>query len=141
MVDASPRTNTDWWPMLTDPLRRFGTQVADFFTPASDAAKTDEAYHIEVELPGVKEGDISVELHGDTLTVKGEKRAEREEKGKSWFFSERTYGSFQRSFRLPPDVDQSKVEAHSEDGVLKLSLPKTASNENATRKINVKKAG
>ena len=99
MVERSPHSHSEWWPHLSDPLRRFGSKVAEFFTPASDAAATDDAYVVEVELPGVKEEDINIELHGNVVSVKGEKRSSHEEKGKTYYFSERSYGAFQRAFQ------------------------------------------
>lgn len=138
MVERNP-THADWWPHIADPLRHFGSRVAEFFSPASDAAATDDAYVLEIELPGVTEDDISIELHGNVLTLKGEKRSSREEKGKTFFFSERTYGAFQRAFRLPADVDAGAIEAHAEDGVLRIRLPKRASDKGTARTIPVTK--
>jgi HSP20 family molecular chaperone IbpA len=86
MVEASPHTNADWWPNIADPLRRFGAKVSEYFTPASDAATTDDAYIVEVELPGVKDEDISVQMHGNMLIVKGNKHSSHEEKDKTYHF-------------------------------------------------------
>ncbi len=139
MVEASPHTNADWWPNFVDPLRRFGARISEYFTPASDAATTDEAYVVEVELPGVKEEDISVQLHGNMLIVKGNKHSSHEEKNKTYYFSERTYGAFQRTFRLPSDVDDSGIEAVAADGVLTLRIPKRKEVETAKRTIQIQK--
>ncbi|MBT5264680.1 MAG: Hsp20/alpha crystallin family protein [Rhodospirillaceae bacterium] len=139
MVERSPHSHSEWWPHLSDPLRRFGSKVAEFFTPASDAAATDDAYVVEVELPGVKEEDINIELHGNVVSVKGEKRSSHEEKGKTYYFSERSYGAFQRAFRLPPDVDESRIEARAEDGILSLRMPKKTEADPPKRAIKVQK--
>ncbi len=139
MVEVSPHTNADWWPNIVDPLRRFGAKVSEYFTPASDAAATDDAYVVEVELPGVKEEDISVQLHGNMLIVKGNKHSSHEEKDKTYYFSERTYGAFQRTFRLPADVDDSRIEAVAADGVLTLRVPKLKEVETAKRTIHIQK--
>ncbi len=139
MVEASPQPHSDWMPGLADPLRKLGAKVADFFSPASDAAATDDAYIVEVELPGVKEDDITIEQHNHTLTVKGQKHSSREEKGKSYYFSERTYGAFQRTFRLPSDVDENAIVASIEDGVLTLRLPKHKEAEATKRTIAIQK--
>jgi HSP20 family protein len=139
MVEASPHTNADWWPNIADPLRRFGAKVSEYFAPASDAAATDDAYVVEVELPGVKEEDISVQLHDNMLIVKGNKHSSHEEKGKTYYFSERTYGAFQRTFRLPSDVDDSSIEAVAADGVLTLRIPKRKEVETAKRTIQIQK--
>ena len=139
MVERSSHTNTDWWPNIVDPLRRFGAKVSEYFSPASDAAATGDAYVVEVELPGVKEEDISVELHGNMLIVKGNKHSSREEKDKTYYFSERTYGAFQRSFRLPSDIDDSSIEAVAAEGVLTLRIPKLKEAITAKRRIKIQK--
>lgn len=106
--------------------------------PSTDIREGEKDYAITVELPGVEEKDVSVEIGDDMLTVKGEKKSERTEKDKNYHLSERTYGSFERSFRLPTDVDAGKVNASFAKGVLNISLPKQASAKPKTRKINVK---
>jgi HSP20 family protein len=107
-------------------------------SPAVDVSEDDKAYRITAELPGMSEKDIDVSLSGDTLTIKGEKRSEKEEKAKNYYLSERTYGSFQRSFSLPDGIDRSKIEASFAAGVLTLSLPKTAEAVQQQKKIEVK---
>lgn len=138
MVEGVP-SHADWWPQLMDPVRRFGHRVAEFFSPPSDATASSEAYVIEIELPGVREEDIHVEVHGDQMTVSGEKRSSRNEKTDSYIFSERTYGAFQRSFRFPPDVDEAGIEAHSEDGILRITLPKKADVAASKRRIEIQR--
>ncbi|MFX4220398.1 MAG: Hsp20/alpha crystallin family protein [Thalassobaculum sp.] len=138
MVEGVP-SQADWWPQVMDPLRRFGHRVAEFFSPLSDATSSKDAYVIEIELPGVKEEDIHVEVHGDQMTVSGEKRNSRDEKTDSYIFSERTYGAFRRSFRFPPDVDESGIEAHCEDGILRLTLPKKSEIAEGKRKIEIQR--
>lgn len=126
-----------FWPNVLDPLKRAGEKIADFFAPSSDAAATDRFYEINVELPGVSEKDINVELHDNMLTVTGEKRFAREETGKSYYFSERTYGAFQRSFRIPEDVEPDQVTAGFRDGVLTIKVPKRTAHSRAAMKIPV----
>lgn len=106
--------------------------------PAVDYTEDDKAFHITAELPGMSEKDIEVSVSGDTLTIKGEKRSEKEEKAKNYYLSERSYGSFQRSFSLPDGVDRNKIEASFASGVLTLSLPKTAEAVQQQKKIEVK---
>jgi len=79
-------TESDWWPALYDPLRRMGKLIADFFAPDADAAATEDKYVINVELPGVAAEDVEVAVHDHVLTLKGEKKSEHEETGKSYFF-------------------------------------------------------
>lgn len=128
-----------FWPHVLDPLRNAGEKIANFFAPSADAASTDDVYEINVELPGVSEEDIAVELHDNVLVVKGEKRFEREEKGKTYYFSERRFGSFHRSFRLPEDVDPEKISADFSDGVLAIRVAKRTAQASAPKKIQVTK--
>ena len=92
------------------------------------------------EVISIDEKDIDVAISGDVLTLKGEKRAEKEEKDKSRYVCERSYGSFQRSFALPADVDTDKVDAKFAKGVLTITLPKNPKAAPASRKIPVKAA-
>jgi HSP20 family protein len=138
MVEGVP-SHADWWPQVMDPLRRFGHRVAEFFSPPSDASTSKDAYVIEIELPGVKEEDIHVEVHGDQMTISGEKRSSRDEKTDSYIFSERTYGSFRRSFRFPPDVEEGGIKAHCEDGILRITLPRRTDTEQGKRKIEIQR--
>lgn len=129
-----------WWPNLYEPLRNVGQKLAEWFAPRSDASALDDYYEVNVELPGVKAEDVDVAIHDNNLVVRGEKRFERSETGRTYFFSEREYGAFQRSFRLPPDADGEKVDAEFKDGVLCLRIAKRASSEAAGKKIEVRKA-
>lgn len=126
------------WPSFFEPLRTAGTKIADFFSPTSEASKSVEKYEINMELPGVSESDIDVALDGNMLTISGEKKSRHEEKGETFFFSERTYGAFQRSFRVPDDVDASKIGADFAKGVLTVTLPKAVPSKSEQRKINVR---
>jgi HSP20 family protein len=128
-----------FWPTLFDPFRELGQRISDWIAPRAEASSDEKGYEVTIELPGVSADNISVECTDGALTVKGEKKAEREEKGKDYFFTEREYGSFQRSFRLPPDADQSNVEADFADGVLKLRIPKKAQTAPTARKVEVRK--
>ena len=127
----------EFWPALTEPLRAAGRQLADWFAPASEARREEAAYTIRMELPGVKAEDIDVSVHDGALTVKGEKRSDRREEGETWFFSERQYGAFQRSFRLPADADQDAVSADFTDGLLVISVPRRGPAATGARRIPV----
>ncbi len=129
-----------WFPGLYEPLRNMSAKVADWFAPASEAAATKDAYTVTVELPGVETDDIDVSVNDGVLTLKGEKRSSREEKGESWFFSERQYGAFSRSFRLPPDADQNKVSADFKSGVLRISIAKTTKSEPERKQVKINSA-
>jgi len=127
-----------WWPDVAGPLHALGSKIHDFFSPQAEAGATDDAYEIELEIPGVEENDIEIFQSGDVITVKGEKHAARKEEGKTYYFSERVYGAFQRSFRLPGDVDADAIAAVCENGVLKLKLPKRAGTAEKIRRIEIK---
>ncbi len=129
-----------WWPHLYEPFRDIGHKVADWFAPRSDASAMKDYYEINVELPGVKTEDVDVSIHNNSLTIRGEKRFEREKTGRSYFFSEREYGAFERTFRLPPDTDGEKIDAEFKDGILCLKLAKLSAKKPAAKKIKVRKA-
>lgn len=128
-----------WLPNLYEPLKHIGEKIADWFAPKSEASATKEHYHIDIELPGVSADDIDISLHNGSLTVRGEKRFERERKGRSYFFSEREYGAFQRTFRLPPDADQGDIDADFENGVLTVRIAKRGAEKATERKISITK--
>ena len=90
-----------------------------------------------MELPGVSEKDVSVEVHDGVLTIAGEKSEDRSETRDGFFFSERTYGAFKRSFRLPKDVKEEAISASLEKGVLTLNLPRLAEKKPQPRRINI----
>jgi HSP20 family protein len=100
----------------------------------------DKAYEITAELPGMDEKNIEVKVVNNTLTIKGEKREEKEEKKKDYYLQERHFGSFERRFQVPEGVDTDKIEASFNKGVLKVMLPKTAEAQKAEKKITVKAA-
>ena len=133
------KSQSGFWPSVYEPMLNFRQRVADWLSPASDASANDDAYHITLELPGVTEDDIDVSVHEGVLTVKGEKTQEREEKGDTWFFSERQYGAFSRTFRLPADADGDRLEAHLKDGVLSLSVPKRTEATGEAKKVAIKR--
>jgi HSP20 family protein len=109
-----------------------------FSAPPIDLSEDEKAYKITAELPGLDAKDIDVSVSGNTLVLKGEKRQEKEEKDKNYYFSERSYGSFQRAFELPASVDRDKVASDYSKGVLTITLPKTAEAQKQAKKIEVK---
>lgn len=96
------------------------------WAPAMEVYEKDDKFVVKTELPGMKKEDIDISVIGDTLTIKGEKKAENEVKEKDYYCSERSYGSFFRSITLPSSIDTRKIEASYEEGILEISLPKTA---------------
>ena len=116
------------------------TQSVMSAMPAVDVTETDKAYEINAELPGMDEKNIEVKVADDVLTIKGEKREEKEEKNRDYYLSERSFGSFQRSFQVPNGVDTDKIEASFKNGVLTVTLPKSTEAQKAEKKITVKAA-
>jgi len=125
--------------------RMFGGELAPRMTseftltvPAVDVTENGASFKITAELPGLVEKDVEVKVSGDMLTLKGEKRQEREEKDESHHLRERSYGSFERSFRLPPSVDREKISADFSKGVLTVTLPKSMEAKKQETTIAVK---
>lgn len=100
--------------------------------------ETDKTIEVSAELPGVDVKDINVTLRHGLLTVKGEKHEEKEEKAEDYHLVERSYGSFSRSLTLPADVNEDKVDAKFEKGVLKISLTKASGSQSKGHKIEIK---
>jgi HSP20 family protein len=108
--------------------------------PAVDVVEKDKAYEITAELPGIDKNNVDVKLADGVLTIKGEKKDEKEQKEKDRYVSERRYGAFQRSFRVPDSVDADKIDANFQNGVLTISLPKKPEAAKAEKKIAINQA-
>ena len=134
------KTETGLWPSLYDPFRTWAARMGEGMSPATDASLADGSYHIAIELPGVSESDLDIAVADGMVTVTGEKKSEREEKGDTWYFTERQFGKFRRAFRLPADADGTKVEAHLKDGVLTVTAPQLAPTKKTSRKVEVQAA-
>jgi HSP20 family protein len=106
------------------------------WAPAFDISENEKEYVITAELPGIDIKDVDITLSEGVLSVKGEKKQEKEDKGEDYHRIERRYGSFHRSFRMPGRVETDKVDANYKDGILKLTLPKAEGSQ--TKKIEVK---
>jgi HSP20 family protein len=104
----------------------------------ADISETDSEYEISVELPGIEEKDIELDVSEGMLTLLAEKREEREEKKKNYHLTERSYGRVRRSFRVPEGVEVGKIKAEFSKGVLQVTLPKTKEAKAKQRKIPVK---
>jgi len=130
----------DWgWPRSTFSIEPFWRREAAWAAaPAVDVAESDKAYELTAELPGLSEKDLDLKLANGVLTIKGEKQEEKEEKKRDYYISERRYGAFERSFRLPEGIDTDKIEASFKNGVLKVTLPKTPEAQKTVKKIDVK---
>ncbi|HET7585961.1 MAG TPA: Hsp20/alpha crystallin family protein [Gemmatimonadaceae bacterium] len=111
------------------------------WTPAVDVREDQNAVSLDVELPGIDPENVDVNVDNGVLTIRGEKRAEREEgkEGEQYHLVERSYGSFTRSFQLPQGVDEDQIDANFHDGVLTVRIPKTALPQ--PRKIQIGRGG
>lgn len=117
---------------MFDSLFRGGTQestdlLTSSWSPSLDIAENDNAYIVKVELPGVNKDDVKITMQENVLTIRGEKKREKESKESNFHRSERSYGAFQRSFSLPSSVKSEKIEAAYNDGILTVTLPKAES--------------
>jgi HSP20 family protein len=110
------------------------------YWPALDMTETNDAVDVVAELPGVDPKDVEITAIGDTLTIRGEKKTEKETKEKDYYCAERSFGSFVRSVSLPFEIDTAKVEASFDKGVLKVHVAKPAGLKKEAKKIPVKPA-
>ncbi len=141
------RNRTNEWPGLInmeDEINRmfeqfgkpFGWVDQGRYAPAMDVRETDDAYIVEADVPGMKKEDVHIEVADNVLTIKGERKDEKEEKDKNYHRIERSFGSFARSVALPAGFDGNKVTAKFENGVLTVTLPKP--DERKPRRVEVK---
>lgn len=135
--------------LFENAVRGFGLSPfrSEYFTPLSasgllkpqvDIGATDKEYAISVEVPGVDEKDVKVEITGNTLTIRGEKKQEKEEKNRNYYRIERSYGSFQRVLSLPDDADVDGVKASFKKGVLTITMPRKALPKTEVKQIDIK---
>lgn len=127
--DLFGRLATDW----------DGKWLTSDFKTACDLSETADAYQIRMDVPGIKPDDITVQVTGDTVRVSGERKDEKEEKGKTFHRIERRSGKFSESVTLPGAVKDENVQAEFHDGVLTVTLPKTEASK--TRTVKVKANG
>ncbi len=129
MDDLIGRFSADW----------NGEWLRGVMVPSIDVTESDNSLEVRMDVPGVKSDEINIEVTGNTLRVSGERKEEKEEKGKTYHRVERRSGSFARSLTLPCAVRDDKVSAESHEGVLTITLPKT--EESKTHKVKVKSNG
>ncbi len=112
-------------------------EIGAAFWPQVDVTETDKEIKVSADIPGVEPKDIDVSVEGGILTIKGEKKYEREETERDQYRMERSYGSFQRAIELPAEVDESKAKAEFKKGVLRLTLPKRPGSQSRRKKIPI----
>ena len=115
------------------------TLHSQWLKPQADIVEKEKEYQIHLEIPGVEEKDVAITLTGDTLTIKGEKKFEKEDKTASYHRVERSYGSFQRVITLPSDADVNHIDATFKNGVLGIRVGKDQEASYRSRKIELKK--
>jgi len=108
--------------------------------PAIEMTETKRAYKITAELPGIDPNEVEISVEDDFLRLSGEKKTEREEDEKGYHLSERSYGAFERTIRLPAGAQADKIKARCRNGVLTLTIPKNGKAEERVRKIAVEQA-
>lgn len=113
--------------------------AGDMIDVRFEVSEADDALEITAEVPGIEEQDIEVTLADGVLTIKGEKKAQSDEKKKDYHLMERHYGAFARSFRLPDSIDENRVKASFDKGVLTVTLPKSAEAKTRQKKIAISK--
>ena len=118
---------------LLSPLSSTG-----FLKPQVDVGATDKEYSITVEVPGVTEKDVNIEVTNNTMTIRGEKKQEKEEKDKNYYRVERSYGSFQRVLSLPEDADQGDIRATFKNGILTVKMGRKALPKPDVKQIEIK---
>ena len=127
-------------------FKNFWNRVGDLDCPwgggdaKSDVVELNDAIEVSIELPGMEMKDIEVSVSDDMLTIKGEKKVERQEEKKGYYLSERSYGAIYRTIPLPPGVDGEKAEASFKNGVLTIKLPQTPEAQAKVKRVEVKRA-
>ncbi len=137
-------------PMVWDPFREMEETMSGFFgspsfqrilpyeqrwMPAIDMYEKDDRFVVKVELPGMEKDEIDISVTGNMLTIKGERKEEREKKEENYYLSERSYGRFFRNIPLPSNADANKIEATFNDGVLEIDIPKMP--ESQAKKVEI----
>lgn len=118
-------------------IEPFEGRHAISFSPNIDVAETDKGIRVSAELPGMDDKDIEVNLNKDSLTIRGEKKEEKEDKGKDYYHVECSYGSFSRTIPLPVEIESDKADAHFKKGVLTVKIPKSAKAIESKKKIAI----
>jgi len=110
-------------------------ETSAVWAPRTDLIEKDDAFNLQLDVPGMTKDDITINLQNGTLTVRGERASERTDEGEEYVRVERAFGSFHRSFTLPDAVDEENIQATYEDGVLSIHVPKT--EESTRRQIEI----
>jgi HSP20 family protein len=128
----------DWRSPFGMLSRDMGRGLVEMQPPAVDITETPDGFELSAELPGMNEKNVELKLTAGRLVIRGEKKDEREEKTGETYLRERRFGSFERMFTLPEDVDASCIEARFDNGILKVSLPRKPEAKRLEKKIEIK---
>ena len=120
--------------------RVFSASILGSFAPSLDVQENEKEFIIKAELPGIDEKDIEVTVTDDAVTIKGEKKEEKEDKGKNYYYMERSYGSFNRVIPLAAETESGKAEANFKKGVLSITIPKNQTAKTKWTKVPIKSA-
>tara|TARA_B110001454_G_scaffold219203_1_gene252158 strand:- start:83515 stop:84021 length:507 start_codon:yes stop_codon:yes gene_type:complete len=142
----SPTVNSNWniWREFDDMMRNFGrdydvetTTPGKTFSPQAELKENEKGYLLSFDVPGITEQDIKIDFHDSVLRIYGERKSEHKDEKDGTFHTEKYYGHFERSFRLPETIDDANIEANYNNGVLQVFLPKTPAKE--SKKIEIRK--
>ncbi|HPF27524.1 MAG TPA: Hsp20/alpha crystallin family protein [Steroidobacteraceae bacterium] len=133
--DLFNRMLTSSWPRSRALANNGGNAIE--WAPSADISETDKEFLVRAELPAVKKDDIQVTVDNDVITIRGERKQETEDKSEKHHRVERFYGTFERSFSLPPNADASAIKADSKDGVLTVRIPKAKAEKPKAIEVKV----
>ena len=140
----SPRTRSlvDFTNTIDSIFNRFFEEDEESsvyrFDPAMDVEETAKQFKLTAELPGMDKSDVNISVKDDVLTISGEKREEKKKEESDYYRSERVFGKFQRSFRLPDIVEEDKIEAEFKNGILNITIPKSKETVSKEKQIDIK---
>jgi HSP20 family protein len=136
--DAFGRFPYFWMPRIEWPAFPKGEGETEPAPAHFDFSESDKAVTVTADVPGMTEEDIDISVDNGVLTIKGEKKSEREEKGENFYLSERRFGSFSRAFRLPEGVNEDEITALFKKGVLTVTMPKATAEKKVAKRIDLK---
>jgi len=125
------------FPSMFESAGGVGAKLSGFYRPQIDVSGDNNCYEISLDVPGLTDSDLSLEVKDDVLVIKGEKEERSEDKDKHYYRVERSYGSFQRTLSLPDDANADEIKANLDKGVLRLEIPRRAIAEQEVKRISI----
>ncbi len=123
---------------LDNYIQKQENKFTDGFVPTVNTREAEDAYYVELDLPGIKKEDIDIDVKDNVITISGERKIENEIDEEDYYSIESQFGRFERSFTLPENVNADKIHAQSTDGVLEVVIPKEVKKEDKPKKIKIK---